>query len=95
MAPPPPTSANAASAPLQKAKYDSLITKLKLQDQIKQQDAELAGDTTAGGKGKGTERSISEEWKGLSLQEKKERMVLAARRCVSYSHRRLDKLIAY
>jgi hypothetical protein len=78
---PPPSTASSANAPaLQKARYDSLITKLKLQEQVKQQDAELAGDGTASGKGKGTERSISEEWKGLSLQEKKERMVLAARR---------------
>lgn len=79
LAPLPPPPRVTAEPPVHKGTYDSLITKLKLHDAVKHQEAELAGS----GKGKATERRLNEEWKGLSLQEKKERMVLQARKSVA------------
>lgn len=94
--PPPPlegassaTTGSAASSSIQKSKHESLIERLGLQKQVEKQDTELSADGSGvgevEGKGKGTARSIQEEWKSLSMQERKERMVLDARRLVPYS----------
>ena len=88
-----PTPAKTAPA---KAKYPSLIERLGLQSQATAQDEELAGpssgvplppsftSTTADtgmGKGKGKMRE-DKAWIEMSVQEKKEAMVLDARRYV-------------
>lgn len=84
--PPPSTAATTASSTQQKAsKYPSLIERLGIEAQAIAQDGEFAAAAASGledgGKGKGKASDVG--WKSLSMQEKKERWVLDARRCVS------------
>lgn len=77
----PPT----ASATKSKAKYVSLIERLGLQEQAKQQDQEYAskgvdGQTASTDKGKSTDRRALDEWRSMTMQEKKAKVVLDARR---------------
>ena len=81
----PGTTRQQAASSLQKSRHESLIERLGLQKQVEAQDRELTGSSeasSAGDKGKGTERSLNESWAALTMQERKERMVLDARRCV-------------
>lgn len=69
-----------------KAKHPSLIERLGLQKQAQEQDQEFSADTNSseGGpsadKGKSTDRRALDEWRSMSMQEKKAKMVLNARR---------------
>lgn len=78
--PTPNTTSNTKS----KAKHPSLIERLDLQEQAKQQDslfAEGAGQQSpVADKGKSTDRRALDEWRSMTMQEKKAKMVLDARR---------------
>lgn len=93
-------ASSASSTITAKPKYDSLIKRLNLQAQATAQDLELSCSSTAASpsnpanatgeadsrlrKGKG---KMSEEkaWKDMSIKEKKEAMVLDARRYEAFS----------
>ncbi|KAL7006542.1 hypothetical protein EMMF5_003963 [Cystobasidiomycetes sp. EMM_F5] len=66
------------------AKHESLIDRLGLQAQASEQDKEFAAsgnvDSTSLPEVKGKGKAVDAGWAGLSLQQKKERFVLEARR---------------
>jgi hypothetical protein len=66
-------------------KYESLIQRLGLQKQAEEQDKEFH-DMTAPekapsvDKGKSTDRQLVEQWRSMSMQEKKAKLVMDSRR---------------
>lgn len=68
-----------------RSKYPSFIERLGLQEQAKEQDrqfAEISGSQEGfiNDKGKSTDRRALDEWRSMSMQEKKAKVVLDARR---------------
>ncbi|KAK9895758.1 hypothetical protein P389DRAFT_170481 [Cystobasidium minutum MCA 4210] len=74
-------------------KYPSLIDRLGLKQQAEEQDKELLLSTSSSrdssaDKGKSTDRKALEEWRSMSMQEKKAKMVLNARRSILEKERK-------
>lgn len=85
----------AESVPRSKAKHESLIQRLGLKAEADEQDKEFAAQasgetmvdssatiTPTSRKGKSTDRQLVDQWRSMTMKEKKAKVVLDARRYV-------------